>query len=379
MKKMNRIFIASIGVAMMGMSSLYAQTMKVVDIAGRQVEIPKNVQRVILGESRMTYSIAAIHGKNGNPFSKVVAWKDDLEQYDPDAYEKYLAKFPEIAKIKNLGSPYKGDFSIETAIALQTQLVIMNLGNYFKAQETEAIEKLQKAGIATIFVDFRQQPTRNTVPSLLLLGKVFQKQDQVLQLIDFYVEQMQLVYGRVAQKEDSKRPLIFIESAAGYRASSCCSTFGSSNMGRFVELAGGKNWGSEFFGGLRGKINPEMVFSTDPEIIIGTGANWSKASQDTTAVLLGYKANPVDVQKQLSGLANRKGWSTLSAVSTGKFYSIYHQFYNSPYHFVAVQAFAKSFYPDDFRDIDPVATFARFHDQFLPIDYSGVFFARLEK
>ena len=379
MKKIRRMILASFGSAIVGSSSLYAQSMSVVDIAGRQVKIPKKVERVILGESRMTYSLAAIHGKHGNPFSRIVAWKDDLEQYDPDAYEKYLEEFPEIADIKNLGSPYKGDFSIETAIALQTQLVIMNLGNYFKAQETGAIEKLEKAGIATVFIDFRQQPTRNAIPSMLLLGKVFNQQTQALKLIDFYVEQMQLVYGRVAQKSDSDRPLVFIESAAGYRATSCCRTFGSSNMGRFVELAGGKNWGSELFGGLSGKINPEMIFSTDPQIIIGTGANWSKANQDTAAVLLGYKARLSEVQKRLSGLANRKGWQTLNAVQEGKFYSVYHQFYNSPYHFVAVQAFAKAFYPDDFRDVDPAATFVKFHDEFLPIDYSGIFFARLEK
>ncbi len=373
------MIVASFGSAIIGASSLYAQTMTVVDIAGRQVKIPKKIERIAIGESRMTYALAAVHGKYGNPFDKVVAWKDDLEKYDPDSYEKYLEKFPQISQIQTLGS-LLGDVNIETLIKLETQLVLMNLGSHFQAKESGMIEKLDKAGIPTVFVDFRQQPTRNAIPSTLLLGKIFNKQKNTLKLIDFYVEQMQLVYGRVINKSDSERPLVLMENAPGFEGDSyvCCRTFGSNNMGRFVELAGGKNLGSEFFGGLRGNLNVETVFTRDPDFIIMTGANWTKADKNTTAVLLGYKANLSDVQARLSGLANRKGWQSLNAVKSKKFYSVYHQFYNSPYHFVAVQAFAKAFYPDDFRDIDPAATFVKFHDEFLPVDYSGIFFARLQ-
>ena len=380
MKKIRRMILASFSSAIIGASSLYAQTMTVVDIAGRKVEIPKKIDRIALGESRMIYAIAATHGKYGNPFKKIVAWKDDLEKYDPDTFEKYTEKFPNIKTIQSLGAVV-GDISVESLIKLQTELLIMNLGDAFLAQETGTVEKLKKAGIATVFVDFRQQPTRNTVPSILLLGKIFNEKNNASKLIDFYVEQMQLVYGRVVNKANSERPLVLMENAPGFEGDAyvCCRTFGSANMGRFVELAGGKNLGSEFVGGLRGTLNLELVFSRDPDIIIGTGANWSKSSQDTTAVLLGYNADRVDVQEKLKGLSNRKGWKALSAVKSGKFYSIYHQFYNSPYHFIAVQAFAKAFYPNDFRDTDPAEIFFKFHDQFLPIDYSGIFFARLEK
>ncbi|MEM9442948.1 MAG: ABC transporter substrate-binding protein, partial [Pseudomonadota bacterium] len=53
-------------------------------------------------------------------------------------------------------------------------------------------------------------------------------------------------------------------------------------------------------------------------------------------------------------------------------------FYNSPYHFVALQTFAKWFHPDLFEDVDPIANFEELHDRFLPIDFSGVFWASLE-
>ena len=42
-----------------------------------------------------------------------------------------------------------------------------------------------------------------------------------------------------------------------------------------------------------------------------------------------------------------------------------------------MQAFAKWLHPDLFEDVDPEATMVKLHDEFLPIDYSGVFWGSL--
>ena len=95
-------------------------------------------------------------------------------------------------------------------------------------------------------------------------------------------------------------------------------------------------------------------------------------------MLFGYEATEEAVQERLGALADRDGWPELSAVKNGRFHSVYHQFYNSPYHFVAMQAFAKWMHPELFADLDPEATIVELHDTFLPIDYSGVFWGTLE-
>lgn len=358
----------------------YAKNITLVDIAGRTVTVPEGAKRVILGEGRMIYAIAPLFGKQGNLFNHIIGTKNDLRLYDPDAYRKYKAKFPELGKIPEFGSPYKGDFNIEQAIALKTDVILMNLGNYFKAKSNDSIKKLEKAGIKVVFIDFRQAPVQNTVPSILILGKVFGKQAESLKVIDYYISQTQKVYARVAEKKDSERPLVFIESAAasGWGNGSEISTFGDNNMGRLVAVAGGRNLGTKLFAGFRGKVSPEYIFKENPDVIIGTGANWSEAKPATKAVLLGYEADPSDVQKRIAYLANRKGWSELKATKEKRFYSVYHQFYNSPYNFVALQYFAKAFYPNDFKDVDPRATFKEFHDKFLPVSYSGQFWAKYQ-
>ena len=351
----------------------------IVDLAGRAVEIPTGAVKVILGESRMIYSIAPLFGPQGNAFNYIVGWNNDLEQYDPDAYAMYLQRFPQVADIVNFGNPYQGDFNIEQAIALNADIVIMNLHNLFRMREVGMMEKLDKAGIKTIFVDFRQRPAQHTVPSILLLGQVFEKQAAAGNLINFYVTEMQKVYSVATQIDQDEKPLVFIEGAAnsGWGDGSL-STWGSSNMGRFVELAGGINYGTTLFGMGRGKVNPEQMLVIDPDVIMGTGANWTKAKPTTGAVLLGYKAEPGDSLKRLWAIASRPGWETLKAVKNRRVYSIYHQFYNSPYHFVAIQQIAKWIYPDRFADLDPEKTFIDFHDRFLPISYSGLFWIGLD-
>lgn len=358
-------------------SAMDNETISVTDIAGRTVEVKKDVKRVILGEGRMIYSVAVLDREN--PFDRIIGWKDDLIKYDPDAFEKYKAKFPEeTAAIKNFGSPYSGDFSIESAISLDADLVILNLGNLYKAKETGVIANLEKAGIPVIFVDFRKRPTQNTVPSLLLMGRIFDKQDEAQKFVDYYIVQMRRVTNIVDGMDNDERPLVFMENAPGWNPEFCCNTFGGVNLGRLIDEAGGINWGTRKISGYSGEASFEAVLADNPDIIIGTGANWAVDRPTVTSVLLGYDATDMAVQDKLQALADRKGWSTLDAVKNKRFHSVYHQFYNSPYHFVALQAFAKWFHPEKFTDLDPTKTFEELHDQFLPIEASGVFWATLK-
>jgi iron complex transport system substrate-binding protein len=357
-------------------TSATAETITVTDIAGRTVDVEKNPSKVVIGEGRMIYSIALLDQEN--PFARIAGWKDDMINYDPDAYRKYLEVFPEIKDLPSFGSPYSDEWNLEAVISLDTEVVLMNLGNLLKAQESGIIEKLEDAGVATVFVDFRQDPTQNTIPSIQLLGRIFDQRDEADAFSDFYQSEMKKIFSRVETIPVEDRPVVFIERAAGYNPNKCCNTFGAANMGRLVDLAGGRNWGSAKTPGFSAAVSLEALFSDDPEIIIGTGANWAEANPATEAVLFGYEATEDAVQERLSALASREGWPELSAVKNGRFHSVYHQFYNSPYHFVAMQAFAKWIHPELFEDLDPEASLKAVHDQFLPIDYSGVFWGSLD-
>ena len=353
-----------------------AEALTLTDIAGREVTLPEPPDRMILGEGRMMYAIAPL--VDGNPFEKIVGWKDDLMLYDPDAYRKFEGVFPEDAKrMINLGNPYAGDFSIEAVLEAEADLVLLDLGNLFKAEETGLIEKLEKAGVQVVFLDFRRNATENAIPSMLILGRLLGEEKNAAEFIDFYIAEMRKVTNIVDQIPAEERPLVVIENAAGWQTDFCCWSFGPYNYGRFVELAGGVNYGSKLANAYSVDLNMEGIIAADPDVLIGTGANWAEARPEVTATLLGYEADPGVNAERIKALASRPGFKDMRAVKEGRMHSIYHQFYNSPYHFIAIQQIAKWLYPEDFADLDPQATFDRMHEQFMPYDNSGQFWISL--
>ena len=108
-----------------------------------------------------------------------------------------------------------------------------------------------------------------------------------------------------------------------------------------------------------------------------TGANWAESNPNSTAAPMGYEATPDKVQARLKGLMQRTGLPLLRATKDKQVMVLYHQFYNSPYSFIAVQAIAKTLHPERFRDVDPRATWEELHAKFLPVAPSGLFWAAL--
>ena len=354
----------------------FAEALTLTDIAGREVTLPDTPSRIILGEGRMMYAIAPL--ATDDPFERIVGWKDDLILYDPDAFRRFEAAFPDdTARMVNFGNPYAGDFSIEAVLENEADLLILDLGNLFKAEETGLIEKLDDAGVPVVFIDFRRDPTANTVPSMLMLGRIFGQEARAAEFIDFYMAEMRKVTNVVQSLPVDEKPLVFMENAAGWNPEFCCNTFGSYNYGRFIELAGGRNYGSEMFAGYASEVSLEGLIAADPDVLLGTGANWSEARPEVTATLLGYDADPADNAARIQALADRNGFKDLRAVQDGRMHSIYHQFYNSPYHFIAIQQLAKWIHPDDFADLDPEATLATLHDRFMPFETGGQFWVSL--
>jgi iron complex transport system substrate-binding protein len=347
-------------------------TVTVTDIVGRTVTVKAPVQRVILAEGRQTYIVASLD--TDNPFKRVVGWGDDLRTADYDSYVKYQEKFPSLTEIPIMGSPQSGTFSVEKAVDLQPDLVVFSLDSYPPARDAGLIETLAKVGIPSVVIDFRQQPLETTVPSILLVGRLFGQETAAQAVADYYTQQINIVFSRVETLK-TPPPSVFILRAAGLL--DCCGTFGRANLGMLIERAGGNNIAAGLFPGWSGTVNPEKVLSSDPEIIIATGSNWTYSPGAKNYVPFGYNTAPEDARAALRQLTDQPGWSGLNAVKSGKFYGVWHQFYNSPFNFAVLQQFAKWMYPDLFADIDPAANLKAYHERFLPIGYSGTFWVSL--
>ncbi len=264
---------------------------------------------------------------------------------------------------------------MEKAISLDTDVVTLNLGGLDRARESGMIDQLTAVGIPVVVIDYRQFPLENTVPSTILLGRLFGEEERAQEIVDFYLQQVNKVYS-VIESVEAEKPLVLLDRAAGIQsAADCCRTYASANLGLMIERAGGVNLGSDLLPGASGTLNAEQIFVSDPDVIIATGSNWFTYNPEGDFVSMGYFTDPEDARMRLKALGEKRpGWTEMRALKDGRHHAVWHQFYNSPYNFAILQQFAKWFYPEEFSDMDPVANFAEFHDRFLPISYSGTFF-----
>ncbi|MDU0360163.1 ABC transporter substrate-binding protein [Rhizobium sp. 25PS6] len=346
--------------------SAWAQSFTVKDVAGREVTFDKPVERVILGEGRMLYAVAPIEKED--PFAKIVGWRNDLWTTDKDGFNAYVEKFPKGKDLPFLGNLTDGTLQTETVVKLHPDVLLLPIGNKTAADEVKLEDMLNGIGVKIVYIDFREHILANTEPSLKILGQIFGHEDRAEAVASFWKEQMARVTDKLKAANPPK-PNVFMYRAAGLVE--CCGTFGPDNFGLMVDWAGGRNLGSDFLPGYTGSINAEQVVSSNPDVIVITGSNWSQTKNAKDFVNVGPNAAATfdDSRKALNTLVENPAFTSSRAVAGGNVHAIWHQFYTSPYQFVAVQQLAKWFHPNLFADLHPDATFKEFHEKFLPVAY----------
>jgi iron complex transport system substrate-binding protein len=344
-----------------------AKTITVTDMEGRSVTVKAPVERIVLMESSKTHELAAIDG--AGIVDKIVGWDNDFKDNAGDGYVKFVKKYPKLADIPDVGSLDDNTFSVEKVIALNPDVVIMHNWEFMWSGDAtkEALAKLEQAGIPVVFVDFYMDPMVNSTKSMLLLGQVLGKEKRAKEIVDFYDQHVNTVYSRLA-KSDGPKPGVYIET--GYNGPETYGiTEGDVGWGSIVKKAGGNNIVETLLGNTSKAISPEFLVNQSPDIIILTGRNWSTPG----SIRMGYTSTAADTKSTMDAYVARPGWNTINAVKNRNVYGIYHGYCFSIYNFVALEAFAKWFYPEEFKDIDPNATIREYHEKFMPIEYDGTF------
>ena len=346
-------------------ASAIAAPITVTDIAGRQITLDAPAERVILGEGRQIYLLGML--EPDAPLAHVVGWREDFSQADPDNYQRYLERFPEMASIPTFGGFKDGTFDVEQAASLNPDLILMNIEAKAATEDAAYDDKLAELDIPIVYVDFREDPIENTIPSMRLIGQLMNDEAAAEEFITFAEAQLARVTD-VIEPADPERPRVFVDRAGGY-SDECCMSFGPANFGEYVTLAGGINIADGIIPASFGNLNPEQIIAANPQHVVVTGGSWDAYVPGGDWVGVGPGADQAQAREKLQALTTRTAMTGIEAVETGNVHAIWHQFYNSPYYFVAVQQLAKWFHPELFEDLDPEATLEELHDRFLPIDY----------
>ncbi|HKR38424.1 MAG TPA: ABC transporter substrate-binding protein [Paraburkholderia sp.] len=338
----------------------------VTDLAGRTIKVPAEPHRILLGESRLLSAVALLEGQK--PLARIVGWQGDLPTMDPQTFEAYAQRFPDIRQIPLIGKATEDSISDEKALALKPDVAIFSVAGHGPSRYNALVKQLEATGTTVVFVDFRVHPMQNTLPSIKLLGEVLHREKEADAYIQFYQQHLARVQQVVNAIPESQRPKVFVDMLAGVWDAGCCHTAGKGNFGEFVDAAGGRNIAAGLLPGVLGDISMEQVIAAQPDVYIATG---SRTKPGLASLRVGALTSEHDADASLAQLAARPGFNAIKAIHDGRVHGISHNYYDSPYNIVAIEAFAKWFYPQQFSTLDVHATERELYRRFLAIPDTG--------
>lgn len=343
----------------------------VTDLAGREVKIKVPVSKVVLqwsGSGGAFVTMLALEGKDAP--QKIAGWDDGLKVNRFDMWTKYAEAMPELEKTPIVGNIDTDTFSVEKVIALQPDALVLPLG--LQKKSPDIIKKLEAAGIPTVFIDYHTESVENHTKSIQLMGKILGKEQRARELATYHQEQVNKIYSRLKTITKPK-PKVYVECASDSPAT-YGNSYGNYMWGALVEQCGGDNITKDKIE-TYAPINPEFLLKANPDIIIMTGSYWPKK---TESLRLGFMANQAESQKLLQAFTKRPGWSELKAVKNQQIFSIHHGISREVYDSVVIQYLAKKFYPEEFKDVDPVQSLQEFYKKFMPVELSGIWMMDLQ-
>ena len=132
-----------------------------------------------------------------------------------------------------------------------------------------------------------------------------------------------------------------------------------------IELAGGQNIAADMIGGATGwlEVDPEWILTENPDIIVKM-AGWNR--DNTTA---GYETDDFTSMKALRDyILNRPELAEVKAIEDGNVEILSYDITYTPDYVISVAYLTKLFYPELFKDLDPVAI----HQEYLNTFHKGL-------
>lgn len=368
-------FLGAALVALFGfLGSAAADTIAVTDLAGRRVELDRPVSRFIISEGRTAELLALL--RPDQPMRGVVGMMTTIGDVLPGLEAQLVARDPGVAEIPLYGLKSGGTASAEKIISLAPELAILGLQDHGPGpQNAELIAQLEKAGIKVAFIDFRLDPLKNTAPSIALVGRLLGAEARADAFIAARAAAIERIQEGLAGVET--RPRVFFQAHVGRFP--CCVGFADGMLGPFVGVAGGENIAGAAAPGPVGRHSPEFLLTENPDVLIGTASGTAKdAAAGAPFLTLGDGVSPELAASSMAAAFGGEAYQALDATANKSVFALWHNFYNSPFNHVALEALAGWIHPEALPDADPQASIVSIYRDFLGFELDGVYAARLD-
>ncbi len=320
----------------------YSSEVRVItDMAGRQVEVPVKVDRVLCSGPGCLRYLTYIQGQD------LIVGVDCIERrVDRFDARPYALANPQFRQ-KPLFGNFRGHDNPELILGLDPQPQV--IFKTFKNLGYDADELQDKTGIPVVILSYASLVSEREViyDSLLLMGEIIGKKDRALQVSEFMEMKINELERRTANIQESERLSCFVGGIAKKGPHGFQSTEPGYPPFYFVNANNVANpYGEQ---GQQGKplqhanVSKEQIVSWNSEIIF----------VDLSSTQLGEHAGAVNE------LRTDPVYQSLTAVENGRVYGLLpYNWYTKNYGSIIANGFfvGKILYPEQFKDVDPKAT-----------------------
>ena len=224
--------------------------MELVDMAGRKVEIPVNVEKIF-----STGAVGTILIYSLNP-EKMVGWNYELREGE----KRFISE--EYHDLPNLGGAGKESINVEEILKVDPDVLIA-MGSIDDTLVSQIDEMEEQMGKTIVILD---GDINKLDESYEILGKIMGEEDKAKELAKYCRETLQDIETNVSKiTEEDKVSIYYAEGPNGLQTEPS-----GSWHAEVIGMVGGKNVAQVSIKGDKGKseVSIEQLLSWDPEIII---------------------------------------------------------------------------------------------------------------
>ena len=303
-------------------------TVSVTDIAGRTVQVPAHVNKIVAtgcSAREVVYLNASdkMVGVEQAESNATGSWANQLP---------YMIAHPELTHLPVVGDARKNMVNYEEISKLNPDVVFAG-----DAKQADTIQN--KTGIPTVVVYTESVGTSGNMQkyedSLKMMGKILNKEKRADELIN-YINSTESDLENRTKNVSNSSPTVYLGGQAYYGVHGITST--NPNYPPF-EMINAKNVASSLSNNTNStnsvQIDKEQLVTWDPEMIFIEGSSAATVTNDTN---------------------NNPEYTNINAIKNGKVYNVlaYCLYcYNKEEMLADGYYIGKTIYPDKFTDVDP--------------------------
>ncbi|XRP96840.1 iron ABC transporter substrate-binding protein [Methanocaldococcus sp. 16A] len=301
---------------------------KIVDAIGREVKIPKEVNRIICSGPGCLRLIVYL-----NATDKVVG----IEGFEKkkSTGRPYIIAHPELLNLPVIGNGGPGDIgkgpNLEQTLKVQPDVIFVTYITKEKADEIQ-----QKTGIPVVVLSYGKLATFNNEDifnSLRIAGKILGKEERAEEVIKFIKDCENDLKNRTKDIPDDKKPTVYV-GGIGFKGMHGI----DSTQCKYppFEAVNAKNVADELNKEGHVFVNKEQILKWNPDVIFIDEGGLKLVIED-------YKKNP-------------EFYNSLKAFKNGNVYGLLpYNFYTTNIGTALADAYyiGKVLYPEQFMDINP--------------------------